>query len=113
MVSLLSESGSSIGGSERGQIGEGMGDVGAGGGGRSGGGCADVGDGLSEGEGGEGDRGSVEEDGRGRVEEEEAPVAARASAMEFQCASGVVELVCALVQWKEIGMVEGIDLRIV
>ena len=86
-----------------------MGDVGAGVVGWSDGNAV-VGDRLSE---GEGDRCSVEEDGRGRVEEEEAPVAARASAMEFQCASGVVELVCALVQWKEIGMVEGIDLRIV
>ena len=89
-----------------------MGDVEAGRVGWSGDGRADVGVGFSGGGGGEGDRGSVEVGVRGRVEEE-APVAARASAMEFQCASGVVELVCALVQWKEIGMVEGIGLSIV
>ena len=47
---------------------------------------------------------------RGGGEEEEALVAARVSAMEFQCESGEVMAVCALVQWKDIGMVDGMDL---
>ena len=40
---------------------------------------------------------------------EEAPVAARVSAMEFQCESGELTVVCALVQWKDIGMVDGME----
>ena len=47
--------------------------------------------------------------GWGREGVEEAPVAARVSAMEFQCESGELTVVCALVQWKDIGMVDGME----
>ena len=73
---------------------------------------------------GEGGGGSGAEGGRVRVGRlrakvggwggeglEEAPVAARVSAKEFQCESGELTAVCALVQWKEIGMVDGMDWR--
>ena len=46
-------------------------------------------------------------DGRGGEEEDEVPEAASLSAVAFQCASGELDLVCALVQWKETGAEEG------